>query len=236
VRRPKLSDKAPQPAADPRNLEGVWYHFGSRTQGIVRDLYGARVAYTEKGRKILNHRREMEKAGTPLTNPASRCYPAPTWNFDIDAPFHIIQTPDLIYFVFQEFHAVWQIHMNPRNSPAGVRTFGGHSTGHWDGNTLVVETVNFKEPQWLDTAGTPASKDVRLTHRIRKLEDGRSLEVITNVNDPQMYTAPWSTAAVFAWAPNAWMLGEYNCEQQVGGPEGAASNYGLVDDPDQTTE
>ena len=37
-------------------------------------------------------------------------------------------------------------------------------------------------------------------------------------------------AAEAAWTPNAWMLGEYNCEQQVGGPGGAASNYGLVED------
>ena len=231
VGRPKLSDKAPKPSADPRNLEGVWYHFGSRAPGSnARDLYGARVAFTEEGRKILSHRRDMEKAGTPLTNPASRCYPAPTWNFAIDAPFHIVQTDDLIYFLFQEFHAVWQIHMNPRNSAPGERTFSGYSVGHWDGSTLVVDTVNFKEPQWLDTGGTPASKDARLTHRIRKLEDGRGLEVITTVTDPQMYATPWATASVFAWTPNAWMLGEYNCEQQVGGSGGAASNYGLTED------
>jgi hypothetical protein len=210
-------------------LEGVWYHFGSGTSRN-RDLYGARLAYTEEANKILKHRREMNDAGKPLTNPATRCYPAPTWNFAIDAPFHILQTDDLIYFVFQEFHAVWQIHMNPRSSPAGERTFSGHSVGRWDGNTLVVDTVNFKEAQWVDFGGTPASRDARLTHRIRKLEDGMSLEVITTVTDPQMYARPWSYAATFAWAPNAWMLGEYNCELQVGGSGGAASTYGLVED------
>ena len=229
VRRPKLSDKAPQPVADPRNFEGVWYHFGGLQSRILRDLYGARLAYTEEGRKILKHRREMDNAGTPLTNAASRCYPAPTWNFEINAPFQIVQTDDLIYFVFQEFHAVWQIHMNPRNSAAGERTFSGHSVGRWDGNTLVVETDNFKDPMWLDPAGTPASKDARLSYRIRKLEDGKSLEVLTTVNDPQMYATPWSFVRSFAWAPNTWMLGEYDCEQQVG-ESGGASNYGLTED------
>lgn len=230
VNRPKLSDKAPQPAADPRNFEGVWYHFSNATSRILRDLYGARLAYTEEGRKILKHRREMDNAGKPLTNAASRCYPALTWSFDINDPFQIVQTGDLIYFVFQEFHSVWQIHMNRRDSPAGERTFSGYSVGHWDGNTLVVDTTNFKEPLWLDTTGTPASKDAHLTRRIRKLEDGKSLEVITIVNDPQMYATPWSFARTFAWAPNAWMLGEYNCEQQVGDSGGAASNYGLTED------
>lgn len=228
MKQPKLSDKAPQPSADPRNFEGVWYHVG--TARIVRDLYGARLAYTAEGTKILKHRREMETAGTPLTNAASRCYPALTWSFEINDPFQVVQTDDLIYFVFQEFHSVWQIHMNPRNPVPSERTFSGYSVGHWDGNTLVVETVNFKEPQWLDTAGTPASRDVRLTRRIRKLENGTDMEVLTIVNDPQMYSKPWSFVRKMAWTPNAWMLGEYNCEQQVGGSGGAASNYGLTED------
>jgi hypothetical protein len=227
---PKLSDKAPQPAADPRNFEGVWYHGGGMTARVMRDIYGVRLAYTEEGRKTLKHRREMENAGTPLTNPASRCYPALTWSFEINAPFQIVQTDDLIYFVFQEFHSVWQIEMNPRNSAAGERTFSGHSVGHWDGNTLVVDTVNFKVPAWLDTAGTPASRDARFTHRIRKLEDGKSLEVLTVVNDPQMYATPVSFVRKYVWAPNAWMLGEYDCEVQVGDAGGGAKNYGLTED------
>jgi hypothetical protein len=171
----------------------------------------------------------MENAGTPLTNPASRCYPAPTWAFEIDAPFHIVQTDDLIYFVYQEFHSVWQIRMNQQHRTSGERFFNGDSVGRWDGSTLVVDTINYAEPSWLDTTGTPASKDARLTHRIRKLEDGMSLEVITTINDPQMYTTPWSFARTFAWAPNAWMLGEYNCEQQVGDPE-STTIYGLSED------
>jgi hypothetical protein len=231
VKRPILSDKAPQPAAAPRNFEGVWYHAQPMQPSILRDLYGARLAYTEEAKKILNHRREMEKAGTPLSNASSKCYPAPTWSFEINAPFQIIQTDDLIYFVFQEFHALWQIHMNERSSPAGERNFGGYSVGHWDGNTLVVDTVNFRDPMWLDTAGTPASKDVRLSYRIRKLEDGKSLEILTTVNDPQMYSRPWSFVRSFAWTPNAWMLGEYDCEQQVG-ESGGATRYGLSEDED----
>jgi len=229
VGRPKLSDKAPQPAADPRNFEGVWYHFGGLKNRIMRDLYGARLAYTEDARKILKHRREMENAGTPLANAASKCYPAPTWNFEINAPFQVIQTDDLIYFVFQEFHAIWQIHMNQRNGAVGERSFAGYSVGHWDGNTLVVDTTNFKVPMWIDTAGTPASKDARLSFRIRKLEDGKTLEMLTTVNDPKMYTTPWSFVRSFSWAPNTWMLGEYDCEQQVG-ETGGASAYGLSED------
>jgi hypothetical protein len=230
VVRPELSDKAPRPAADPRNFEGVWYHAGGATARIMRDIYGTRLPYTDEGRATLKHRREMENAGTPLTNPASRCYPAVTWSLEINAPFQVVQAGDFIYFAFQEFHSVWQIHMDPRKGKPGERTFAGHSVGHWDGNTLVVDTGNFREPAWLDMAGTPASRDAKLTHRIRKLEDGKSLEVVTVVDDPKMYKAPWSFARTYAWAPNAWMLGEYDCEVQVGDAGGGATNYGLTED------
>jgi len=77
--------------------------------------------------------------------------------------------------------------------------------------------------------GYPASKDVRLSYRIRKLEDGKSLEILTTVNDPKMYARPWSFVRSFAWTPNAWMLGEYDCEQQVG-ESGGATRYGLSED------
>jgi hypothetical protein len=208
----------------------VWTHASGLTGRNLRDLYGSRLAYTEEGRNILKRRREMENAGTPLTNPASRCYPALTWSLEIGAPFQIVQADDLIYFVFQEFHSVWQIDMKARNSAAGERTFSGHSVGHWDGNTLVVETSGFKEPGWIDTAGTPISKDAQFTRRIRKREDGKGLEVLTIVNDPQMYATPWAFARQYNWTPNSFMLGEYDCEVQVGDAGGGATNYGLTED------
>jgi hypothetical protein len=228
--RLKLSDKAPQPPASPRDFEGVWTHGGGMTSRLMRDIYGSRLAYTEEARSILKRRREMENAGTPLTNPSSKCYPALTWSLEIGAPFQIVQSNDLIYFVFQEFHSVWQIEMSPRNAAAGERTFGGRSVGRWDGDTLVVDTVNFKEQAWLDTTGTPISKDAHFTHRIRKREDGKTLEILTIVNDPQMYAKPLSFVRQYNWTPNSWMLGEYDCEVQVGDVSGGATNYGLTED------
>lgn len=225
----KLSDRAPKPPREPRNFEGTWAHRGLFQYRIVRDITGGRLPYTDAAKQILKHRREMENAGKPLSNASARCYPTLTWNFEINAPFRIVQSKDFIYFVFQEFHAIWQVRMNQTHRTSGPREYNGDSVGHWDGDTLVVDTINFKDPLWLDASGTPTSKDVRLTHRIRKIEGDRALSITTEIDDPQMYTRPWSFARAFAWAPNSFMLGEYNCEQQVGGAQGVAS-YGLFED------
>lgn len=229
IKPPKLSPHAPQPAADSRNFEGVWFHSDMYQSRIVRSIQGRRLPYRDEARQILKYRREMDNAGSPLVNASAKCYPAFNWALEINAPFHIVQTDQVIYFVFQEFHDIWKVRMNQPRPPSVPRAYNGDSVGHWDGNTLVIETTHFKEPLWLDSAGTPASKDARLTHRIRKLEDRHELEIITTVDDPQMYAKPWSFARSFGWAPNLWMLGEYNCEQQVGGEAGVAS-YGVVEE------
>jgi hypothetical protein len=110
------------------------------------------------------------------------------------------------------------------------RDYMGDSVGHWDGGTLVVETVGFKDPMWIDVSGTPLSRDARMIHRIRKIdEDGPALEIITTFDDPKLYTSKWSMVKTFAWRPDKAIFAEYNCEQQVGSPESIAA-YGVVED------
>lgn len=225
----RLSDRAPKPSADPKDFAGSWYH-RDRVQGrIIRTILGNRIAYTDEAKKILKHRREMENAGTPLTSASAKCYPTLEFAFEINAPFYIVQNKDSVYFLFEEFHDIWQIRLNQQHKISEPRAFKGDSIGYWDGNTLVIETVGYREPFWLDFAGTPVSKDARVTRRMRKIENGQAFEIITTIDDPQMYKEPWSFARTFGWAPDKWMIGDYNCEQQVGGKAGAAS-YGVVEE------
>lgn len=225
----KLSDRAPRPSADPKDFAGSWYHRGNVQGRIVRTMLGGRIAYTDEAKKILKYRREMENAGTPLTTASAKCYPTLEFALEINAPFYIVQSKDSLYFLFEEFHDIWQVRLNRTHQLAEPRPFKGDSIGYWDGNTLVIETRGYREPFWLDFAGTPVSKDARITRRMRKIDNGRAFEIITTIDDPQMYKETWSFARTFGWAPDKWMIGDYNCEQQVGGKAGAAS-YGVVEE------
>jgi hypothetical protein len=66
----------------------------------------------------------------------------------------------------------------------------GYSVGHWEGDTLVVETTGFTDNQWLDVRGSPLSDAARVTERIRRPNYG-SLETEITVDDPKAYTRPW---------------------------------------------
>ena len=70
-------------------------------------------------------------------------------------------------------------------------TWNGYSTAKWDGDTLVVQTVGFKDDLWLDASGNPLASSATLTEKIRRPSYGM-LEVEMTVADPKYYTAPWT--------------------------------------------
>jgi hypothetical protein len=85
-----------------------------------------------------------------------------------------------------------QIFMDGRPLPADPNpTWNGYSTAKWEGDTLVVETIGFRDDLWLDAAGNPLTEMAKMTERIRRPNYG-NLEIEITINDPKAYTAPWT--------------------------------------------
>jgi len=227
---PPLPDNAPQPSPDPRNFEGTWYHADSLVTFIARDMFGIPLPYTPEGRKVTKRRADGIKNGTPYVNASAYCIPVGQfWQFDLNMPFQIFQSKDMVELQFQEFHGLISIALDPAKAPPPG--YMGSSVGHWDGNTLVVETSGFKEGLWLTTRGSSMSRDAKLTQRIRKMTTGGKwyLEVIYTVDDPTYYTQAWSFARRYAWRPDMTLFKEYNCELSTGAEGGVDPS--LVPEP-----
>jgi len=88
----------------------------------------------------------------------------------------------------------------------------GYSVGHWDGDTLVVETAGFNDRTWLDMAGHPHSEQLRVTERFRRIDFGHIQRQIT-FDDPQTLTKPLSFSLAMSYAPDTEML-ENICENE----------------------
>ena len=228
--QPPLPSNAPQPSPDPRNLEGTWFHQDPLVFYMGADMFGNPVQFTAEGRKVTQRRADGIKNGTPYINAMSYCIPmGQLLQFDLNMPFHIFQSKDRMELQFEEFHGFITIALDPtRGPPAG---YMGRSVAHWDGDTLVVETSGFKEDMWLTTRGTSASKNAKLTQRIRKVKTGDNwyLEMIYTLDDPTYYTQPWSFARRYAWRPDMALFKEYNCELQTGAKDGMDSS--LIPEP-----
>jgi hypothetical protein len=219
-----LPANAPRAPSDPRNLEGVWINGHPFYPQISRTIYGTPVPFTAASAKIVTDRVQTDLGGRPIGNQASGCRPPGAFHYyRLNFPILILQTKSSTYLLSEQYHGLWEVRMNQQHRTR--RSNSGDSIGHWDGDTLVIETTNFSEPLWLDMAGTPMSPDARMTYRLRKIDDNQALEIITTVDDPSMYSAPWSFANRLVWRPDRF-LGEYNCELQLqNGGERALGNF-----------
>ena len=70
----------------------------------------------------------------------------------------------------------------------------GYSVGHWDGDTLVVESAGFNDRTWLDFAGHPHTDALHMTERFRRRDFGH-MDLQVTLNDPQAYAKPWTVSA-----------------------------------------
>jgi hypothetical protein len=223
---PPVPADAPVPSSNPRNLDGVWYHEAMLEFQITKDAFGYKTPFNAAGKKVMQRRVKSLKDGTPFINASTRCFPVgQPWQMDLNMPFRIVQSKARIEFLFEEYHGYMQVLMDAAKAPAA--RYMGNSVGHWDGDTLVVETTGFKDGLWLDVNGTPASKDAKLTQRIRKARsDHWYLEVEFTLDDPTYYTRPWSWMRDYSWRPDMAVFREYDCELQTGAKDGLDPSLG----------
>ena len=108
-------------------------------------------------------------------------------------PRKIIQTRDLVMILYEANDGRREIFLDGRPlPPEDVQPWWyGYSTGRWDGDSLIVESVGFKDQTWIDEYGTPASERLRLTERLHRINFG-TLEIQVTVDDPKAYTKPWT--------------------------------------------
>ena len=81
----------------------------------------------------------------------------------------------------------------------------------WESDTLVVETNNLRDDGWLDIIGTPLTDEARLTERFRRVSYGR-MEIDITVDDPKVYTKPWTVRHVQEIMPDSEII-EFICEE-----------------------
>ncbi len=96
------------------------------------------------------------------------------------------------------------------NSEDVTPTYWGYSSGHWDGDTLVVESNAFNERFWFSGGGLPHTETLRLTERFSR-PDFNTLKYEVTVNDPGTYTRPWSSSWTLSWVAGR-DIQEYFCQ------------------------
>jgi hypothetical protein len=129
-------------------------------------------------------------------------------------PVQIVQTTKEVIELFEYDHTVRHIFIDGRKHPADLTpSYNGHSIGHWEGNTLVVDTIGLNGKIWLDRVGHPNSDQMHIIERIHRVDD-QTLQVDFTFDDPKNYVRPWKALMRFRLRPD-WDILEHVCEDNL---------------------
>ena len=164
------------------SLKSQFFDIGSTLPGGL--------PYTAWGAEV----RKERIANNTKDNPDAHCLPMGLMQFHTHPqPRQMVQTPNLLVIIYEANYGLREIHLDGRPLPSKDADpwWYGYSTGHWEGDTLVVETTGFRDDVWLDVEGSPLTSSGKMTERFRRPNFGH-LEIEITVEDPKAYTHPWT--------------------------------------------
>jgi hypothetical protein len=143
-------------------------------------------------------------AGKIGFTPRASCMPAgvPAFmNYGGFQPLFFVQTPKAVWLIHTGNQEVRRIYLDVPHSENPKPSWYGESIGHYEGDTLVVDTIGMNDKTFIDYFRTPHTKKLHVVERWRVIENGRSLEVAFTVDDPDSFNEPWSAIRHYRGAP-----------------------------------
>jgi hypothetical protein len=195
----------PDPLGKPENVENEI--FPRYFRNIAKDLKPEDAVMRPAADALLEERLQDQGKHSP----EARCVPVgvPALN-TFPFPFKIVQMPRLTIMLYEVGVTFRQIFMDGRPLPNDLSpSFNGYSVGRWEGDTLVVESVGFRDAGWLDRMGHPHSDRLHLTERFKRTDFGH-LSIAMTIDDPNTYEKPLTYTQPAILLPDTDLL-EYQC-------------------------
>jgi hypothetical protein len=187
--------------AEAPDLSGVYW--ASEYRAKIQLVGGGDLPLTPKGKAAYEKNMAGLKNGSILDEARMVCTPdGPVRNLATPYPFEILTAaPRQVIIIHELNHQIRAIALDtpvPKLEDLMILPrYSGYSYGRYEGDTLVVETLGFKEQNFLDATGAPHTDELKTTERIRKISPSQ-LEIIVTVHDPEYYTRDWQTRFVYA--------------------------------------
>jgi hypothetical protein len=200
--KPNLAAPAPRTADGKPDLSGFWE--ADKTGGTGTSFTGAQLPplfnnigaqlkdglpFSPWARALSNAR----QADNSKDSPDAKCLPSGIlWLHSHLFPRKMLQLPGLVVILYERLTQFRQIFTDGRSLPIEPEpSFFGYSSGKWEGDTLVVQTIGLRDDTWADSGGSPLTSSAKVTERFRRPNYG-NLEIEITVDDPKAYTAPWT--------------------------------------------
>jgi hypothetical protein len=194
------------------DISGIW----ERIEGIRFNPAGQLPPYNAEYRRRYDLAVEARNRGERVADPTAGCLPQGMPRFMVASyPLEILQTKGQVTLIAEWSSQVRRIFTDGRGHPPADEidiTFNGHSIGHWQGQTLVVDTVGIRGDTSFDASPLTHSDQLTVGERIY-LRDPQTLVAELTVTDPGAFTAPWKVVRTYRrGGPDARIM-EYVCEE-----------------------
>jgi hypothetical protein len=145
-------------------------------------------------REHLRKVNERSLSGKVVAIPKERCWPVgvPAFLLLPATPVYFLQTQKQVSMIWMQDHQVRRIYLDVPHSANVAPSWFGESVGHYEGDTLVVDTIGISGKSYVDNYQTPHTDQLHVIERFRMIEDGKTLEVNVRVEDPGAFTTPWN--------------------------------------------
>jgi hypothetical protein len=243
-----------QSATSIPDFSGIWWHPSlpgfeplasgptsvinrSRRNGVSNydELVGdyANPILKPEAAEVVKRHGEISLSGVTYPNPANQCWPEPVPFIYKNFALLMLQAPDHITMLYEQDHEVRHVRMNQQHPANLTPSWYGDSVGHYEGDTLVIDTVGIKSDRkfaMLDLYGTPYTKALHVVERYRLIDyeaakdglerdrkenqkagggidrnfRGMHLQVVFTVEDRGVFTTPWTATITYGRGSDAW--------------------------------
>ena len=197
---PALSYDGPRTAAGRPDLNGIWQVLSTAAWDIrahnAQDGVPAGLGVVEGNdipyQEWAATQQQANYASRMTADPVRKCYlPGVPRTTYMPFPFRILQTPDHVIMTYEFAHVVRIIYTDGSPHPLPNDFWMGDSRGHWDEDTLVVDTTHFNGQTWFDAAGNFHSDTLHVVERYTPTSSYH-IDYEVTIEDPNVFTRPWT--------------------------------------------
>jgi hypothetical protein len=142
----------------------------------------------------------------------------------------ILPTPDVVALLYARAMQARIIYLNAGHPADLEPSYYGHSIGHWEGETLVVDTIALNDSTPIDMFATPHTEQLRVVERYRLIDDGTTLRTDLMIEDPGAFTTPWKAYVTYSEPVDAYW--EFPCQENNRFPDGSTVPMPMDETPD----
>ena len=218
----------PPSAGDVGNYNQVWFDSGTKVVGTrqtslvmepANGLVPVKPAAEAKRDYDLAHISDSYEHMSIWDRCITRGVPGRMFPAGYNNAYQIVQSAGNIVIMSEMIHDARVIPLDGRaHAPKEVRAWDGDSRGHWEGNTLVVDTTNYNGKSWIATSaatgrikGIPQSEALHVVERFTRVAE-RTIQYEVTIDDPNVYTQPWKVVIPLTRDPE-YVLYEYACQE-----------------------